>query len=140
MSQELLRRRRLPLYCLCGTWTAVALTTPAEFDPTAQFVATIELHPLRFSANLGLHTVGVVNTDPQEVEVDLWSADLDIDEQGQMISYPFWNLDQLVEFDGQRPSEAVVQQADGALMLTVWHGWDHMTPRQFKLIKVSDEI
>ena len=140
MSWELIRRRRLPLHFLRGTWTATALTTPGEFDSDAKFVAWIELHPLRFSADTGLHTVSIANTDPEAVVVDHWSADLDIDEQGQMIAYPFWNLDRFFEQDGQRPIEAVRRPDDQALILTAWHGWDRITPRQFKLIKVSDEL
>lgn len=119
---------------------AVALTTPTEFNATAEFVARIELHPLRYSADLGLHTVHISNTDPEEVEVDHWSGDLDVDEQGQMISYPFWNIDRFFERDGQLPIEAVIQSDDRGLLLTAWHGWDRVAARQFKLSKIRDEF
>jgi len=55
MSWETIRRRRLLLHPLRGTWQAVALTHPEEFDPTATFKAWIELDALQFSAFLRTH-------------------------------------------------------------------------------------
>ncbi len=138
MNWEVIRRRRLPLHSLRGTYAVVALTHPEGFDPDARFMATVELHALRFSDDTGLHTVHIANTDDQEVEVDHWSADLDINEQNEMVSFPFWSLERFFEHDGQRSVETVTQPGDGTLVLTAWFGPDRITPRQFQLTKTND--
>jgi hypothetical protein len=140
MSWEVIRRRRLPLHFLRGTYAAVALTHPEGFDREAAFVATIDLHALRFSAGNGLHSVFIANRDDQELEIDHWSADLDINEQNQMVTFPFWGLERFFEQAGQRPVEPVTRLDNQSVMLTVWFGLDHLTPRQFRLTKVSDRL
>jgi hypothetical protein len=160
MSWETIRRRRLPLHPLRGTWQVVALAHPEESDPAATFVLPrsartgdtpgpegagqgvvwIELDALKFSALNGLHRVSLVNTDEQGVEIDFWTACLDITEQGQMVSFPAWTLEQFFEHNGQRPLEAVTPLDERQLLLTAWHGWDRVTPRQFRLTKTSGEL
>lgn len=140
MSWEAVRRRRLPLHFLRGTYAAVALTHPKGFDRKATFLAIVDLHALRFSAENGLHSVYVANRDEEEVEVDHWSADLDINEQNQMKTFPFWDLDRFFEQNCRRPVKPVIQVDPQTLILTAWFGWDRLTPRQFRLTKVSDRL
>lgn len=140
MSWEAVRRRRLPLHYLRGTWQAVALSHPDGFSPNARWQAFIQLHPLRRFALNGLHNVYVFNLTEDEAEFDHWDADLDIDEHGQMLSAPFWNLERLFENNCQQPLETVAQSDAQTLTLTVWHGWDRVTPRRFRLTKLNDEL
>src|SRR5262245_22874315 len=124
MSWESVRLRRLPLYSLGGTYRAVPLTHPEGFDRNATFVSTIELHPLRFSADTGLHMIYVSNTNDEEIEIDHWSANLDINKQNQMVTFPFWSLERLFENNGERPIEAVGRLDNQTLIVTLWHGFD----------------
>jgi len=140
MSWEAIQRQRLPLHALRGTYAATAFTHPQGFDREATFIATIDLHALRFSAENGLHTVFIANRDDQEVEIDHWSADLDINEQNQVETFPFWNLDRFFEQNGERPVQPVIQLDNQTLILTAWLGLDHLTPRQFRLTKLSDHL
>lgn len=137
MNWQQIYRRRLPLYSLWGDWEGVALTTPEGYQQNAKFIATIELHALRLSASHGLHTVYISNIDEEEVDVDSWSADLDIDEQGQMVTSPFWDIELLFEHKGQYPLEIVARSDEDTLILTVWHAWDKITPRQFRLLRIN---
>lgn len=69
--------------------------------------------------------------------MDNWNADLDIDAQGQILSYPFWDIDRMFEHSGRRPSDVVDRFKYGMLIVTVWHGWDRVTPRKFRLTQLS---
>jgi hypothetical protein len=138
MRWESVRLRRLPLYALGGTYRAVPLTYPEGFDRNATFVSTIELHPLRFSADTGLHMIYVSNTNDEEVEIDHWNANLDINKQNQMVTFPFWSLERLFENNGEHPIEAVGRLDNQTLIVTLWHGFDRVTTRQFTLIKIGN--
>ena len=89
----------------------MSLTWVQDFDVsrTAHYTATIEPHALRFSASVGLHSVFVANCDAEEIEVDSWSADLDIDQSAQFLTVLFWNLERLFEHGGHRPVEPVTR-------------------------------
>ncbi len=42
-----------------------------------------------------MHSISIVNLDDEDVEFDLWSADMDAGENGQMVSAPFWDLERV---------------------------------------------
>ena len=140
MSWEKIRRWRLPLHYLRGTWQAVALNHPEGFNSTAQWAATIQLHFLNFSAINGMHSISIVNLDDEDAEFDLGSADLEVDENGQMVSAPFWNLERVFQNKGVIPLETVTRIDNRTLIVTVWHAWDKVTPRTFRLTKLNDDL
>jgi hypothetical protein len=74
----------------------------------------------------------------EEVEIDHWNANLDINKQNQMVTFPFWSLERLFENNCERPIEPVNRLDNQNLVVTLWHGFDHVTARQFKLTKVDD--
>lgn len=67
----------------------------------------IQLHFLNFSAINGLHSISIVNLDKEDVEFDLWRADLDVDENDQMVSAPFGDLERVFQNKGVIPLETV---------------------------------
>jgi hypothetical protein len=140
MNSEANRRRRLPLHYLRGTWRAEPLTYPGDFPTSGEWEGRIDLHMFTRAALEGLHSVFVVNLDPEWLETDQWHADLDITDEGQWVTFPFWSLDTYLAQAGERPSEAVEHPDDRTLVLTAWHAWDHVTPRRFRLTKLSDDL
>lgn len=135
-SHAVQHQQRLILRLLEGDWDAVPLPErkPSSKRRAATYQAEIESHFLRHSANLGLHRVFVCNTDDEEVEVDSWSADLDVDGSGQLFTAPNWSFEMCFEHKGRpiRPAEWV----DGStLIVTVWHTHLRTRKRQFKLMR-----
>jgi hypothetical protein len=100
----------------------------------------IVVHLFTRAALDGLHSVSVVNLDPEWLETEGWHADLDITDEGQWVTLPAWNLETFLAHKGPRPLEPVEHPDDRTLTLTAWHAWDYITPRRFRLMKISDEL
>ena len=135
-SHAVHRQQRLIVRFLEGDWDAVPLPEhkPSSKRRAATYQASIELHFLRHSASLGLHRVFICNTNDEEVERDSWSADIDVDGSGQLLTAPNWSVEMCFEHKG-RPVLAAEWVDGSTLIVTVWHTHLRARKRQFKLIR-----
>ena len=127
------RAKRRRLTALWGVWQARSLLD-AEHSIPSNYKATIDLHCLRRSAENFLHQIYLVTAIEEDIEIDTWHANLDVDEEDLWITTPFWNLDTFFANGSMLPSGVIERHdSDTKLIVTAWHGQSKTQARRFEL-------
>ncbi len=118
-----------------GAWQARIVSDTANIlNVPKAYVAQIELHFLRHSAEDFLHVIEITTMIKDELEIDRWRANLDVTEDGSWVTSPRWDFETFFANGAVLPTVPVEHTGNHAVnVVTAWHTLSPLVAQRFEL-------